>query len=235
MRNPTKQIFITLMVIYLCSSITCYGQIQIIKRQQPVQVISEYAYWVSSMCEQGCTNIDLGPYKLTKSLKDIPQYKRGVVVWAKGQFVLVKDLPSIAGPRANKSMRGQKVVMRKIDVQNHKEVKFVHIAMSKQAKNKLANQEDFSIDFTFVNPLAKPIQFKLTVGDKTNNVELGADGKKTISVDVPAEKSKSYLNYMVVNENFVFKKYAASLKVAERSGLVIYLNGSVYPKSLAKK
>lgn len=232
--NPKKHVFT--LVLCLLSGITiAYGQIQIVKRQKPIQVIAEYAYWVTSMCEQGCTNIDLGPYKLTKSLKDIPQYKRGLVVWAKGAFVLVKDLPTIAGPRANASLRGQKVMMRKIDVKTHQEVKFVQIAMSEQAKTKLANQEDFAIDFIFENPLEKPVKFKLTFDGNTTKVSLEAKAKKTVSLGVPANKSNSYLNYRIVNENFVFKEYEASLKVAERSGLVIYLNGSVYPTSLAKK
>lgn len=235
MMIPKKHFVIVVLLICLYGNNIAQGQIQIVKRQQPIQVIAEYAYWVTSMCEQGCTNIDLGPYKLTKALKDIPQYKRGMVVWAKGNFVLVKDLPTIAGPRANTSLRGQKVVMRKIDVKEHQEVKFVQIAMPEKAKAKLANNEDFSVDFTFQNPLKKPIKFKLAFDDKTVKVNLGAAEAKTLSFDVPINKSREYLNYRIVNENFVFKKYTASLKVAERSGLIIYLNGSVYPTRLAKK
>lgn len=232
---PKKHFFTVLLLTCLYGNNIAQGQIQIVKRQQPIQVIAEYAYWVTSMCEQGCTNIDLGPYKLTKALKDIPQYKRGMVVWAKGNFVLVKDLPTIAGPRASTSMRGQKIIMRKIDVKEHREVNFVQIAMSENAKAKLANNEGFSVDFTFKNPLKKPIKFKFTFDDKTSKVSLGAAEQKTLSFDVPKNKSRAYLNYRIVNEDFIFKKYAISLKVAERSGLIIYLNGSIYPTRLAKK
>jgi hypothetical protein len=235
MMIPKRYLFTLLLLTFFYGNNIAQGQIQIIKRQQPIQVIAEYAYWVTSMCEQGCTNIDLGPYKLTKALKDIPQYKRGMVVWAKGNFVLVKDLPTIAGPRANTSMRGQKVVMRKIDVKEHQEVNFVQVTMSEKAKAKLANNEDFAVDFTFKNPLKKPIKFKFTFDNKTTKVSLGVAEQKTLSFDVPNNKSRSYLSYRIVNENFVLKKYAASLKVAERSGLIIYLNGSIYPTRLAKK
>lgn len=217
------------------STTMSYGQVQILKRQQPIEIISEYAYWVTSMCEQGCTNIDLGPYKLVTALKDIPQYKRGIVVWAKGDFVLVKDLPTIAGPRANTSMRGQKVVMRKIDVKKHKEVAFVKVAMLDGEKENMANNADFKIHFTFTNPLDRKIKFKLNIAESSTKVVLDANAKKVIAMTIPAAKNKAYINYLIVNENFYLRNFSNSLKVAERTGLVVYLNGSVYPPTLAKK
>lgn len=219
----------------LCWNSGAYAQLQVLKREKTVEVISEYAYWVTSMCEQGCTNIDLGPYKLTTALKGIPQYKRGIVVWAKGDFVLVKDLPTIAGPRANTSMRGQKMVMRKLEVKQHKEIKFVQIFMNNKAKENFANGADFSIDFAFTNPLEKAIKFKITMANKTKKVMLDAQAKKTISMLIPAAKNKAYINYLIVNESFFLRNFSNSLKMAESSGLVIYLNNSIYPPTIAKK
>lgn len=190
---------------------------------QNIKVIGIYSHWVTSMCSQNCTNINVGDYEITSPLQNLPEWTTDRCAYIEGEFVKVKELPTIAGPRANTKNADKEIEVRKIKVNKSKEVRFPELNIEKSEIEKHNNNEDFTVQMTFDNPVDTELKIKIIVNNQEEKVTLPPKSSETVDFKI-SHTDMYYINLKIVNNFYSVDKANESLEKAEKQGMVVYVS-----------
>jgi len=194
--------------------------------QNTINVIGVYSHWETSMCSQNCTNIHVGEYEITEPLCNLPQWTSDRCVFVEGQFVTVKEKPTVAGPFANKNNDDKTIDVRKINVLENKEIKFPEIRIEKSEIEKYQSKRDFLIQMTFENPLDTELKIKIILNSSEQKLTIAPNATQTIDFEAK-QTDMLYLNLKIVNDFYDENKQNESLQKAEANGLVVYVSKTI--------
>ena len=132
---------------------------------QKTTLYGNYSENIVSMCEQGCEFYELGAFMLTEKLQfeDNSQLARSIPVMAIGDIVKTKELPTIAGPNADKSQYGVYEEVERFKVEDYFPMKVLEYSISKENYDLYKSGKDYILDIQVKSPISIDMKLKIAV------------------------------------------------------------------------
>ncbi len=213
--------FKTVTQILIVSIFVFYSNLGFSQKDE-IQVIGIYAHWETSMCVQGCVNIDLAHYQLIAPLEGLPYGTTNKIMYVKGKFKTVENEYVVAGANPDVSLVGKTYKIKKIEVEEYEEVDFLKIDITPEEKAKKEKGATFNINFDFSNPTKKDIDLKVKINDaKFQEFTLPASGSTKIRYLTEINDFNAY-EILVVNASVGDIDSKKAFKKAESKGIVVH-------------
>lgn len=236
-----KKLCIIFFIIALFSQITKaqeqQQQNQTMYSQDEIQVIGIYAHWIISMCSQNCERYQLAVYDLTKPLDCFKLHTTNQTAYAKGKFVQVKELPTVAGPNAKIENPDGKIQVTKLQVSESKKIDFPELSITPSEARKFNEKKAYSLQLTFKNPVKEQLVIKTRVGSNNQfqQIQLPPSGTQTIEYQIPATVRHEYPEILVVNDFFDPDSSKENISRAQANGFLIFVKKTVRIRNLIEE
>ncbi len=220
-----KKLVITISVsALLFSNLFCQNQEK--KKTDEKIIIGDYSYWVNSMCSQNCDYISIGNFRVPEKIQEFRMNEK-VCIKAVGEFVTMKELPTIAGPNPKVENPDDSIEVERFKISEYEKFDFPKVKLTKSNKKLFENKEAYKITFSFENPFDFDLEIKYNFNyTKLKKLIIPAKTKKEITETSLIFEEWETFEIYVRNTFFKLKDDTYYTKV-KKENIIIDVNKSV--------
>ncbi len=195
---------------------------------QKITMFGNYSEQVISMCSQGCEFYEIGAFRLTEALEldreDGMAIKMSVSVMASGEIVTVKELPTIAGPKADNSKSGVYQKVERLKVSDFSEIDVLEYTIDDENYKEFKAGNDYYLNIKIKSPIGIDFLLKLAVEfGEYQNFKLQANQTAELKYKVKNNGYSSRVKITLVKRSINTQKlYHAVYEDAKNSGIMFY-------------